>query len=158
MIVLGIDPGYDRLGIAVIEKKGSEKILFSECFQTSSKQDLTTRFLAVGQRVRDIIHEYQPNILAIEDLYFSKNMKTAMAVAHVRGIIMFQALDASVIITEHTPNQIKVATTGYGAASKSEVHSMVKRLISLEDKTYLDDEIDAIAIALTSLATYRTKQ
>ncbi len=158
MIVLGIDPGYDRLGIAVIEKTDSENILYSECFQTMSSQELNIRFLAVGKRIREVIEQYHPDIVAVEDIYFSKNTKTAMAVAHVRGIIIFQALDKSIRVTEHTPNQIKVATTGYGSASKSEVHTMVKRLINLENRKYIDDEIDAIAIAITSLATYKTKQ
>lgn len=155
MKILGIDPGYDRLGIAVVEKKDKERVLFSECFQTSVKDTLQERLRLVGVRVREIIKEYDVDQLSVEDLYFSKNTKTAMAVAHARGIIMFQALDVGIEVSEYTPNQIKVATTGYGSASKSEVHSMVERLVSLEERKYIDDEIDAIAIALTAHACYR---
>ena len=156
MKVLAIDPGYDRLGIAIIEKEGGrEKLVYSECYQTQTTDTFHTRLALVGQRVRELIKEYSPNALAIEDLFFAKNTKTALKVGESRGVVIFQAVDACVPVYEYTPNQIKVAVTGYGRASKADVHRMVEKLINLKTKSRFDDEIDAIATGLTFFATHK---
>jgi len=158
MRVLAIDPGYDRLGIALVEKKERETVIFSECFETNKSDHLNLRIMNIGQRIRTLIKEYQPDALAIEDLFFSKNTKTALAVSESRGVVIFQATDSGVPVYEYTPNQIKLAVTGYGKATKQEVYTMVSRLVVLDDRKRIDDEIDAIAVGLTALASYKLEQ
>ena len=159
MIIIAIDPGYDRCGIAVLEKEhGEEKVIFSECFQTDKKDTLAQRIFEVGSRIEYCIQTYNPSHLVIEDLFFSNNTKTAMAVSQVRGVIIFQGYKYGLEVFEYTPNQIKVAVTGYGSANKTEVTKMVERLVPLEKRKYIDDEIDAIAVGLTFLASYRFTQ
>mgnify|MGYP001794618524 FL=1 len=156
MKVLAVDPGYDRLGLAVIDKKNNtEELLYSECYQTHSSDEFYTRIKQIGVQVRELITEYQPDAMAIEELFFAKNTKTALKVSESRGVVIFQALDADIPIYEYTPNQIKVTVTGYGKATKNDIHSMVRRLINLGDSKKIDDEIDAIATGLTFFASYR---
>ena len=155
MRVISIDPGYDRCGIAIVEKNASERevIVFSECFQTQKEDSLNKRIFSVGERVNSLIREHQPSAMAIEGLFFSKNTKTALQVSEVRGVVIFQAMATDLDLYEYTPNQIKVAVTGYGSAKKQDVHHLVSKLITLGDKKYIDDEIDAIAVGLTFFAS-----
>ena len=154
MKILGIDPGYDRLGIAVIEKleKGKELLLYSDCLQTSSENDIYTRFSKIGAEVKKIIKEFKPDSLAIETLFITKNQKTAMRVSEVRGIIIYEALNASVPIFEYTPMQVKVAVTSDGNSDKQMIIRMIPILIKMPKKITRDDEYDAIAVALTHSA------
>lgn len=153
MRILGIDPGYERLGIAVIEKiSGKEKVLFSECFKTSSKLDFSERLLLVGEEVKKVIKKYKPEILSIETLFLSNNQKTAMRVSETRGVIIYEARKAGLEVFEGTPLQIKMATTGYGKADKAQIIKMVKLLVELDTDKKQDDELDAIAIGLTASA------
>ena len=132
MRVIAIDPGYDRLGIAILEKKSNKELLiYSECFETSAQELFHNRLGAIGSRVREIIKKYSPDACAIEDLFFAKNTKTALKVSESRGVVIFQAIDNDIPVYEYTPNQIKVAVTGYGRATKKEVYTMVERIISL---------------------------
>ncbi len=153
MIILGIDPGYDRLGIAVVEKKGvSGLLLHSECFTTSAKLSLPNRLALVAEKLREIFTTYKPNILAIETLYFSSNKKTAISVAGVRGVILSEAAQANLTIEEYAPGTIKVAVTGYGNATKEAVMKMVPKLIHFPKESSSDDELDAVSVALTACA------
>lgn len=159
MKVIAIDPGYERLGIAVLEQhKGKEVLLYSECFQTSKELDFNKRLYLLGDRVRTLIQQYTPDALAIEGLFFSKNTQTALGVSESRGVVIFQASDKDIPIYEYTPNQIKVAVTGYGRATKKDVYTMTSRLIHIKGKKKKDDEIDAIAVGLTFFASYRKEQ
>lgn len=156
MKILGIDPGYERLGIAVLEKnKGDrkERIVYSNCFKTSAKLPLPERIFLLGEEVETVIKKFKPEKLAIEKLYFENNQKTAMGVSEARGAILFVARKAGLEILEYTPLQIKNAVTGYGKATKEQVHMMVSKLIELPKSIKQDDEIDAIAVALTGFAT-----
>ncbi len=156
MRVIAIDPGYDRLGIAVLDKKNNKEVLvYSECFETSSKDDFNSRLYQLGQRVYSVIQEYKPNYMAIETLFFARNTKTALKVSESRGVVIFQASLFGIPICEYTPNQIKLAVAGYGSATKSELYTMTSRLIDLGDKKMIDDEVDAIAVALTFFAIHR---
>jgi crossover junction endodeoxyribonuclease RuvC len=154
MKILGIDPGYDRLGIAVIEKtnKGKETLLYSACLQTSAKDTIYERFKKIGTEVKHVIKEFKPDALAIETLFITKNQKTAMRVSEARGIIIYEALSADVPIHEYTPMQIKVAVTSDGNSDKERIIKMVKILIDIPKKDARDDEYDAIAVALTHSA------
>lgn len=157
MRLLSIDPGFERIGIALIEKlpKKKDTLLYSECFKTSAKIPFHERLTAIGTRLETIIHTYKPTALAIEKLYFTTNQKTVMGVSEARGVIIYTASRNGLDIFEYTPPQIKVAVTGYGKADKNMVMSMVPKLIVMEKITTSDDELDAIAIGLTCLACVR---
>lgn len=157
MRIISIDPGYERLGIAVLEKNEKEKLIFSECFKTKASLPFVERLELVGREVARIIEEYSPSALSIENLFLETNQKTAMRVSETRGAILYQARLSGLEIHEYTPLQIKVATTGYGKATKTQVISMVKKLISGAELIKQDDEMDAIAIGLTHFAHARPK-
>ena len=154
MRVLAIDPGYERLGLAVLEKKsgGKEQLIFSECFQTPKTSLFPDRLHAVGVELCKITKEYSPDAIAIESLFFTNNQKTAMHVAEVRGVIMYEAMNHSLKFAEYTPAQIKIAVTGDGHADKKQIFSMVPRLVKINKEIKFDDEYDAIAIGITYLA------
>ena len=158
MRILGIDPGYERLGVAVLEKdKGDqkEKVLFSECFKTSAKLEFSERLNLIGEEVRKIIKEYKPEILSIETLFLNTNQKTVMRVAEARGVVVYEASRAGLKIFEASPPQIKIATTGYGKSDKAQIIKMVKMLVKMDNTKTSDDELDAIAIAITAFAHIR---
>ena len=173
MRILGIDPGYERLGIAVLERATSakgygvprkEKVVFSECFKTSAKLEFADRLLLIGEEIKKVIKKYKPEVLAIETLFLNTNHKTVMRVAEARGVVIYEAIQAGLKVFEASPPQIKIAVTGDGRASKEQVMKMVHVLLddnpvrsregsqrpSASNGT--DDELDAIAIALTAFA------
>ena len=153
MKIISIDPGYDRVGVAIIEKQnGKEILLYSSCITTSPKNSLSARIFQIGKEISNIIKKWSPNSLAIEKLYLTKNQKTAMGVAEARGVVIYEAEKNNLSIYEYTPMQIKIAITGYGKASKDDVLNMVTKLIKIEKDIAYDDEIDAIAIGLTCFA------
>lgn len=141
---IAIDPGYDRLGIAVFEGKA---LVHSECF-IPPKGDLVDRLLAVHDRARLMVQEFKPESLAIETLFFNKNQKTAIAVAEARGAIIVAARAEGVEVVEYSPQSVKIAVTGTGNAGKDAVIRMVERLLRLPEKKRFDDEYDAIALGL----------
>ena len=154
MKILSIDPGFERVGIAIIEKTylQKDKLVYSECFKTLAKIPFPERLRNIGIEIEKIIKKYKPKVLAIEKLYFTTNQKTVMGVSEVRGAILYIASKNNLIICEYTPPQIKLAVTGYGKASKEMIMSMVPKLIDIKEKIKSDDELDAIAIGLTCLA------
>lgn len=156
MRVISIDPGYERLGIAIVEKNGPrEDLVFSDCLQTSAKEEHFMRLLKIGQGIEKIICDYKPEAMAMETLFFKNNQKTAMCVSEARGVALYQAAKAGLSIAEFTPLQIKMAITGYGKSDKTQVMQMVKRLIKINKNIKYDDEYDAIAVGLTYFATIR---
>jgi crossover junction endodeoxyribonuclease RuvC len=162
MRIMGIDPGYDRVGIAIAEKKSSKEkeiLIYSECFITDrvgASSEIYDRLTAVGLRIRTLIEEYRPDALAMETLFITKNQKTAMHVSEVRGIIAYEARLHKLPIFEYSPPQIKIAITGYGRSDKTHMIKMIPLLVIIDtkkqEKKMLDDEYDAIAVALTCLA------
>lgn len=156
--ILGIDPGYERLGVAILEKNKNdkkEKVIFSECFKTPEKLEFNERLFLIGEEVRKIIKEYKPEILSIETLFLNTNQKTVMRVAEARGVVVYEASRAGMKIFEASPPQIKIATTGYGRSDKTQIIKMVKMLVDIDVSKKSDDEMDAIAIALTAFANMR---
>lgn len=153
MRVIAIDPGYDRCGVAVLEKQnGKEIVLYSTCIETSSTESFDERLRQIGEHVGAVIEKWQPNALALETLYFSKNQKTALSVAEARGVIVYTGACHNLKLYEYSPGTIKIAVTGVGNADKKQVMNMVPRLVSLPRTDLLDDEYDAIAIGITHLA------
>lgn len=157
MRILAIDPGFERLGIAIIDQDEKKKLnlVYSNCFKTKKSLDFTERLLLLGLEVERVIQEYKPKVLSVEKLYFTTNQKTAMNVSEARGVILYCAIKNNLQIHEYTPMQIKVAITGYGKSDKSGIAHMVKHLIGVPDEIKSDDEIDAIAIGLTCFACER---
>lgn len=155
MRILGIDPGFERLGIAILEKeKGSkETLVFSECFKTPKDISFSERLALLGTRIKEVLVEYEPKVLAIETLYMTNNKTTGMYVSEARGVIMYECALQQLRVLEYTPPEIKVAVTGYGKADKAAVMDMVPKLIKIDPKKkIIDDEMDAIAVALTGIA------
>jgi len=157
MKILGIDPGYDRLGIAIIERtlRGKEVVLYSACFQTSPKEEIHVRLEEIGREVAKILEEFEPDAMALETLFITKNQKTAMRVAEARGIMIYEAARHGVPTFEYAPMEIKVAITGDGTSDKERMMKMIDILVKMDDKKRLDDEFDAIAVALTHSAVVR---
>ena len=157
MKILGIDPGFERIGIAIMERKEKHKdsLIYSACFKTSAKIPFHERLTTIGNEIERIIRKYKPEALAIEKLYFTTNQKTVMGVSEARGVIVYSASRNGLEIFEYTPPQIKVAVTGYGKADKRMVMSMVPKLIDMDASINSDDELDAVAIGLTCLASER---
>ena len=158
MRILAIDPGYDRLGIAVVEGDPSRPTLvWSDCVEPP-KGGAAERLAVVSRAVSDAIAVYAPDTLAIETLFFSKNVTTALGVAEARGAILAAAGSASLPVVECSPQEVKLAVTGYGSADKKAIETMVPKLIALPEKKRRDDELDAIAVGIAALASTPTRR
>jgi crossover junction endodeoxyribonuclease RuvC len=159
MRVISVDPGYDRIGVAVLEYvDGKEKLIHSSCIQTNKSQSLLDRLQDTGLQFSSLLQAHSPDTLGIETLFFNTNQKTVIGVAQARGIIIYLAQIANCKVYEFGPQEIKVAVTGYGKSDKHAVIDMVLRLMPDAPKKALDDEYDAIAVGITCLAHYgRTK-
>lgn len=156
MKILAIDPGYERLGIAVLEKgvKENPVLIFSECFKTSAKEKHSVRLAKIQNRILEIIKKFGPSQLAIEELFFNTNQKTALRVAEARGVIIATAKNADLEVFEYKPQEIKVAVTGNGRSDKNSIIKMIPLLIKINTNVKIDDEFDAIACGLTHLAFF----
>lgn len=156
MRIISIDPGYDRIGIAVLEKSNKtdykEKLIYSDCFQTYPKDSFETRLKNIGEEIERIIKKYRPVVMVIESLFFNNNQKTVMLVSEAKGMIKYIALYNKLDVFEYTPLQIKIAVTGYGRSDKQQVTNMTEKLIVIDKQIRYDDEYDAIAVGLTYFA------
>jgi crossover junction endodeoxyribonuclease RuvC len=150
MRILGIDPGIGRTGWGVLETQNSKfKAQNYGCIETAPSLDIPGRLLTLYNEIIDIIQEYHPEALAIEDLFFNTNAKTALIVGQARGVILLAASQKNLSIGVYTPLQVKMAVTGYGRAEKKQIGQMVKTILKLPTIPKPDDTADALAIALT---------
>ncbi len=157
--VLGVDPGYDRCGIAIIEKKeNKEELIFSDCIETSKNNDYYFRFQQVIESIENLIEKEKPDVLAIENVFFNKNQKTSSKISEIRGAIIYLALKNKIKVNEYTPLQIKLAVTGNGRADKKSIYTLLPKLIKINKKIKLDDEFDAIACALTEFVLGKSQK
>jgi len=155
MRVIAIDPGYDRLGVAVVENSsGTEVLLHSCCIESNRSDSLPDRLLTIGTEFERLLRKYEPDTMGIETLFFNKNIKTAIGVAQARGVLLYLAKQAGCTVYEFGPQEIKSAVTGYGKSDKQGVIDMILRLVKNAPTKALDDEYDAIAVGVTCLATY----
>lgn len=153
MRVLAVDPGYGRCGVAVVEKaNGKETLVYSACIETSAKSEFSERLVTVADECERLMKEHRPDAVALEKLFITKNQKTAMRVAEVRGALIGAAAKAGVPIYEYTPGEVKSAATGFGKADKQAVVKMLHALVTIPEGIRHDDEYDAIAIGITHLA------
>ena len=149
MIILGIDPGFAIVGYGVVEYKNNKfKVLGYGAITTDADMPMFERFLAIHNDLKQIIDKYKPEFMAIEELFFNSNQKTAINVAQARGVLLLAALQNGVEVYEYTPLQVKQAVAGYGRADKNQVQQMVKVLLNLEKVPKPDDTADALAIAI----------
>lgn len=149
MIILGIDPGTATTGYGLIEEKsGKLSLIDYGVIITEPKQPLEDRLSLIYDQLGDIIDEYDPDEIAVEELFFSNNAKTAMSVGQARGVILLAAKKSGVNIAEYTPNEVKNNVCGYGAADKKQVQKMVTMLLKLTETPQPDDAADALAIAI----------
>lgn len=153
-VVIAVDPGYDRVGVAVME---GGALVHSECF-IPEKGIMAVRLRAVFRRVSEIIKKYAPDALAIETLFFSKNQKTAIHVAEARGVITLAGAEANIPVFEYSPQEIKIAVSGSGNANKKAVARMVDMLVPMPGKKRHDDEYDAIALAIAHQSSAKFRQ
>lgn len=152
MRILAIDPGFDRMGIAVLEGDPSKPTyIWSACI-TPAKGEQSARLAEVQSALESAVTLYSPDRIALETLFFSVNKKSAIGVAEARGVVLATAGKFGLRVSEFSPQQVKLAVTGYGAADKKAVALMVPRLISLPESVRLDDELDAIALGIAALA------
>ncbi len=155
-IILAVDPGYDRCGLAVFSAE--KELLHSACIVTNAKDRHADRLRYIRVELEKIMKEWKPDLLAIETLFFSLNKKTAIKVAEARGVILCTAAESGIEIIELSPQLIKLSTTGIGNSAKQGVQKMVATILKQDLSAKLDDEIDAMAIGLAALEELRVQQ
>lgn len=147
--ILAIDPGYDRVGWAIGPKNRAQpQVLELGLIQTEKTANIFSRYQQISQKLKELIATYQPTELAIENLYFAKNIKTAIRVAEAKGVIIQTCLEQGLKVFEYDPNTIKQVVTGHGKADKKAVAKMIKLQLKLDEKL-IDDTLDAAACYLT---------
>ena len=149
MIILGVDPGIATIGFGVIEARRGQNILKQYgVITTPAGLPLANRLLQISEDMDALIRQFQPDEMAVEELFFTKNITTGIAVAHGRGVILLSAQKLGLPIFEYTPMQVKQAVAGYGGADKRQVMLMTQRLLSMKEIPRPDDAADALAIAI----------
>lgn len=149
MRVLGIDCGTERTGYGVIESDGREhRLIDSGVIRTSRTVALHQRLLAISSELRAKIEQHRPEMVAIEEVFFAVNVKTALKLSHVRGVAMLAVAEAGLELAEYSPLEVKTSVVGYGRAEKSQVQVMVASLLHLDRIIASEDACDALAIAI----------
>ncbi len=155
MIVLGIDPGYDRCGWAVLEQRGRETVALGYgCVVTDRSHTKLQRLGAVHDELQQVLQRVSVDSIAMESLIFARNVSTALPVSEVRGVVQTLAWQNTLPVYEYPPSTIKLTVTGHGQAPKEQVLALVEKQIKLEKKPKLDDTGDALAVALTHIVLH----
>jgi len=156
-LALGIDPGTATTGYGLVrlEQDGSLVAIKYGVFLTPKESSAPARLEMIYNQLRDLLDEYKPETAAVEKLFFSRNVTTALAVGQARGVVMLCLQQAGIEAFEYTPNEVKQAVAGYGSAQKKQVQEMVRALLLLSEIPRPDDAADALAIAITHLHTKR---
>ncbi|MCX7698932.1 MAG: crossover junction endodeoxyribonuclease RuvC [Candidatus Goldbacteria bacterium] len=158
MVILGIDPGMARCGFGIIEKKGNRiKYLSAGVIESESDLKQAERLEIIYKGIKKLIKKFEPDIIAIESLFFSKNVKTAFRVGEARGVILLIGQLKKIKIIEFTPLQVKISITGYGFAEKVQVQKMVKIILGLKETPKPDDVADALAVAICCANSLKMK-
>lgn len=149
MIIMGIDPGFAITGYGIVKYEGNKfSVIDYGAVTTKASMAFPDRLLLLDRRLEELIKEYKPSAVSVEELFFNKNIKTAIAAAHGRGIALVSAARCGVDVFEYTPLQVKQAVVGYGRAEKSQVQQMVKLILNLPEIPRPDDVADALAVAI----------
>ena len=156
MIILGIDPGFAIVGVGVIQYEGNKfKVIDYYAITTKAGLKLEERLKIIYDGINETIKKYKPDYMAIEELFFNSNAKTAIAVGQARGVILLSAIENNVEIYEYTPLQVKQAVVGYGRAEKSQIQQMTKAILNLDKIPKPDDVADALAISICHAHSHR---
>jgi len=156
MIVIGIDPGLATVGFGVIRKdENSITPVSYGCIKTSAEKQTSERLLEIYTRINELFEKYTPEIIAVEKLFFTKNVTSAMTVSEARGVIFLAAQQRHIPVFEYTPAQIKQAITGSGRADKRQMQEMIMRLLMLDELPRPDDAADGLSIALCHINIMR---
>src|SRR3954470_17436625 len=158
MFVLGIDPGVSRCGYGCVESaRGQTKALAVGVLTTPPSQPLPERLAALDADIRELLVDLRPDVVAVERLFFQTNVRTAMSVGQASGLVLAAAAQAGCVVTQYTPNQVKQAVAGYGAAGKEQVQRMVQSLLGLPEVPKPADAADALALALCHVPSAPTR-
>ncbi|MCX7921677.1 MAG: crossover junction endodeoxyribonuclease RuvC [Clostridia bacterium] len=156
MVIMGIDPGFAITGYGIVKYEGNKfSVIDYGAVTTEAKTPLPQRLLALSNGLEEIIEKYKPEAISIEELFFNKNIKTALTVGHGRGVAVLAAARAGVEVFEYTPLQVKQAVAGYGRADKVQMQQMVKVILNLPAVPKPDDVADALAIAVCHGHSYK---
>lgn len=156
MVVMGIDPGFAITGYGVVKYEGNKfRVYDYGSIMTKASEDLSDRLLLINNGLEKLIEKYKPDAISVEELFFNKNIKTAMAAAHGRGVALLCAAKSGSKVFEYTPLQVKQAVVGYGRASKEQIQQMVKIILNLHEIPKPDDVADALAIAICHCHSHR---
>lgn len=159
MLILGIDPGIERLGWGIIEDQNNKfKAIAYDCIFTDKNLSTSDRLAIIFEELNSLIKKYHPEEVAMEDLFFGNNSKTAIVVGQARGVIMLSLQQNRIPLTSYTPLQIKMSITGYGRADKTQIGLMVKNILKIPAVPKPDDTADALAAALTHALTGKFKK
>jgi crossover junction endodeoxyribonuclease RuvC len=151
-VVLGIDPGTAITGYGVVTDDGAgPKALDFGVIRTPAKQELSLRLVTIYAQLNALLDRFSPDAVAVEELFFSKNARTALSVGHARGVVLLAVARRNIPLFHYKPSQVKQAVTGYGAADKRQIQEMVRMLLGLDDIPRPDDAADALAIAICHL-------
>ncbi len=157
MKILGIDPGSGIIGFGLVHKGSNPKMVDAGVIRTTIGDETASRLVELYASLKELIAELKPDVAAVEKLFFAQNVTTAMQVSQARGVILLALAEAGIPIYEYTPLQIKMAMTGYGRATKAQIQEMVRVQLGLKQKPKPDDCADALACALTHVATLRVQ-
>lgn len=149
MRVLGIDCGAERTGYGLIESDGRRHAMVAAgCIKTNPKDALGRRLQEIARGLREVIAKHTPEAAAVEEVFYAQNVKTALRLSHVRGVVLLAIAEAGVILGEYSPLEIKTSVVGYGRADKQQVKMMVHSLLRLEERIESEDACDALAVAI----------
>lgn len=152
-ITLGIDPGTARLGYGLIRGALQPQLIDAGVIETWPDELMPDRLVTIYDGVRELIDEFQPSVLAVEQLFFARNVTTAITVGQARGVVILAAAQAKIPIAEYTPSEIKYAIAGYGKADKHQMQEMVRMILHLSRVPQPDDAADALAVAICHVQT-----
>ena len=159
MISLGIDPGTASLGYGLVEETpdGALQLVDFGVIRTEAGWTPGARLQKIYAELRDIIAAHRPDRAGVEELFFARNVTTAISVAQARGVVLLALQEAGLPIAEHKPNAVKLAVCGYGGADKAQMQEMVRLLLGLDETPRPDDAADALAVAIADLHSYRLR-
>lgn len=152
-ITLGIDPGTARLGYGLIRGGLQPKLIDAGLIETWPDEPMPDRLVTLYEGVQELLEEFEPDVLAVEQLFFARNVTTAISVGQARGVVILAAAQAKVPVFEYTPSEIKQAVTGYGKADKPQMQEMVRMILNLKSVPRPDDAADALAVAICHAQT-----
>lgn len=157
-IIMGIDPGIASCGYGLIrESRGNLESVVFGCIQTKPRVEFSSRLKIIHNSLKRLINKYQPDLMAVEEIFFCKNVKTALNVGQAKGVILLTTIQSKVPLQEFTPLQVKQALTGYGRADKMQIRKMVQCILKLPELPKSDDAADALAIAICAANTKEYK-